>query len=251
MNVVFGPFTFDSDTRQLLRDERAVHLSPKAFDLLQLLLERRPSVVTKAEVLERVWPGTFVEEANLTVLVAEIRRALDDDPKAPTFIRTVHGRGYAFSGGAEDLGTSGPEAEPPVRCWVTWRENTRPLAAGGNTVGRDPGCDVWIDARGVSRRHARISVAPDAITLEDLASTNGTFLGNERVTAARPLADGDAIALGPELLTFRVWSEGPLATERVGGGGQRSREKGNGKREKQGTKEKQGTRDKDQGTSNK
>jgi DNA-binding winged helix-turn-helix (wHTH) protein len=217
MKVAFGAFTFDSETRQLLRNQRAIHLSPKAFDLLHLLLERRPAVVTKAQVQARVWPGIFVEDANLTVLVADIRRILDDDPKAPAFIRTVHGRGYAFSGPAQDLLSEKSPSQPelPARYWVTWREHTRGLVAGENIVGRDPACEVWIDARGVSRRHARITVLADSVTVEDLASTNGTFVGTTRVKSARPLADGDVIGLGPETVTFRAWSEGPPATEPV------------------------------------
>ncbi len=218
MRVAFGAFTLDSDTRQLLRNQRPLHLSPKAFDLLHLLLERRPAVVMKTEVQTRVWPGTFVEDANLSVLVADIRRALDDDPKSPTFIRTVHGRGYAFCGSAADLSSSHapPQAESVARCWLAWREHTRPLAPGANVIGRDPACDVWIDARGVSRRHARLSVFPGVVTLEDLASTNGTFVGRKKVTAVRQLLDRDVIGLGSETMIFRVWApEGPAATERV------------------------------------
>jgi DNA-binding winged helix-turn-helix (wHTH) protein len=218
MRVAFGPFTLDSGTRQLLRGAQPLHLSPKAFDLLQLLLERRPEVVTKAEVQARVWPGTFVEEANLSVLVADVRRALEDDAKAGMFIRTVHGRGYAFCGTAQvvSAGKGAREGSSPAPCWLTWREHTRPLAAGENVIGRDPGCQVWIDARGVSRRHARVLLDGDAATIEDLGSTNGTFVGRRRLTSARALADGDVIAVGPEKLTFRAWSpEGPPPTERV------------------------------------
>lgn len=217
MKVAFGPFTFDAGTRQLLRDGRELHLSPKAFDLLLLLLERRPAVVTKAEVLARIWPDTFVEDASLTVLVADIRRLLADDPRAPAFVRTVHGRGYAFSGAVRDLEAAAGGGRPRERaqCWLTWGEHTRPLADGENIIGRDPACEVWIDARGVSRRHARIMVRPGGVTVEDLDSTNGTFVGNERLAAARPVADGDTIGLGPETLTFRAWSDGPPATEPV------------------------------------
>lgn len=218
MRVAFGPFTLDSGTRQLLRGPRPLHLSPKAFDLLQLLLERRPEVVTKAEVQARVWPGTFVEEANLTVLIADIRRALEDDAKAALFIRTVHGHGYAFCGTAQDVPGERGDRESPAsaRCWLAWREHTRTLAAGENVIGRDPGCEVWIDARGVSRRHARLVLDGDAATLEDLGSTNGTFVGGKRLRSVRPLADGDAIGVGPEQLTFRAWSpQGPPPTERV------------------------------------
>jgi DNA-binding winged helix-turn-helix (wHTH) protein len=218
MRVAFGPFTLDSGTRQLLRGSQPLHLSPKAFDLLHLLLERRPEVVTKAEVQARVWPGTFVEEANLSVLVADIRRALEDDAKAAMFIRTVHGRGYAFCGTAQNISVekSVQEGSSSAPCWLTWREHTRPLAAGENVIGRDPGCEVWIDARGVSRRHARVLLDGDAATIEDLGSTNGTFVGRKRLTSARELSDGDVIAVGPEKLTFRAWSpEGPPPTERV------------------------------------
>jgi DNA-binding winged helix-turn-helix (wHTH) protein len=216
MKVAFGPFTLDSDTRQLLKHDRAVHLSPKAFDLLELLLARRPAVLTKAEAQDRLWPDTFVEDANLSVLVADIRRALDDDPKDSKFIRTVHGRGYAFSATADHITGRAAPAEP-ARWWLTWGDQIRPLVQGENIVGRDPGCAVWIDARGVSRRHARILLSPDgAALIEDLASTNGTFVGEQRLAAPQRLADGDIVGLGPENVTYRCWSpDQPAATEAV------------------------------------
>lgn len=216
MRVAFGAFTLDSETRLLRRDGRELHLSPKAFDLLALLLERRPAVVPKADVLARIWPDTFVEDASLTVLVADIRRSLDDDPRAPAFVRTVHGRGYAFSGAVQDLAAgTGTPLRAQARCWLTWQEQVRPLAEGENVLGRDPACEVWIDARGVSRRHAKITVAGARVTVEDLGSTNGTFLGNVKLAAPRPVADGETIGLGPETLTFRAWPDGPPATEPV------------------------------------
>jgi DNA-binding winged helix-turn-helix (wHTH) protein len=218
VRVTFADFSLSSETRQLLRGPHPIHLSPKAFDLLSMLLERRPAVVTRPEIQRHVWPGTFVEDANLSVLIAEIRRALGDDPKEPLFVRTVHGRGYAFCGTADDLaGGKAGAAEPVARCWLAWREQARPLAEGENVIGRDPRCEVWIDARGVSRRHARVVVRSGGATLEDLASTNGTFVGQDKVAGIRQLQDGDVISVGAEALTFRVWSEaGPPPTERVG-----------------------------------
>jgi DNA-binding winged helix-turn-helix (wHTH) protein len=218
VRLTFGGFSLNSDTRQLLRGPHAIHVSPKAFDLLSMLIERRPAVVTRPEIQRHVWPGTFVEDANLSVLIAEIRRALGDDPKEPRFVRTVHGRGYAFCGAADDPAEpSAPAAEPIARCWLAWHEQARPLVEGENVIGRDPRCEVWIDARGVSRRHARVVVRSGDATLEDLASTNGTFLGPVRVAGIRQLQDGDIISVGAEALTFRVWSEaGPPPTERVG-----------------------------------
>src|SRR5689334_2657197 len=78
-----GDFTLDEDTRQLLAKGDEVHLSPKAFDLLALLVANRDRAVSKAEFQERLWPSTFVEETNLASLVAEIRRALSDDAASP------------------------------------------------------------------------------------------------------------------------------------------------------------------------
>src|SRR5687767_12236518 len=98
MRIGFGPFVLDSDTRQLMRDGREVHLAPKAFDLLVALASERPNVVSKAALQERLWPDTFVVEANLSNLVAEIREATAYTNQTTAWIRTVHAVGYAFSG---------------------------------------------------------------------------------------------------------------------------------------------------------
>jgi DNA-binding winged helix-turn-helix (wHTH) protein len=90
----FGSFVLDSARRQLRRNGSVVHLTPKAFDLLAMLVAEAPRVVPKAELHERLWPGTFVTDATLVGLVKEVRRALDDrDPAAP-LVRTAH-RGIA------------------------------------------------------------------------------------------------------------------------------------------------------------
>src|SRR5688500_12254169 len=96
MRVRFGPFLFDSGTRELVTGALPRHLSPKAFDLLQILLERRPALVSKAELQDHLWPDAVVLEANLANAVAEIRKALDDDPKSPRYVFTVSRRGYRF-----------------------------------------------------------------------------------------------------------------------------------------------------------
>src|SRR5215510_10429238 len=106
MRTRFLQFTVDSNTRQLLRDGSEVHLSTKAFDLLCVLLARRPSVVGKEELLRQIWPDSYVAEANLNVLVGEVRRALGDNAQTPQFIRTVHGVGYAFCSNATDIDNS-------------------------------------------------------------------------------------------------------------------------------------------------
>jgi len=217
MRVRFGDFTLDSETRQVLRDQEAVPLSTKAFDVLHLLLERRPSVVSKAELHERIWPRTFVVDANLSVLIAEIRKVLDDDAKTPRFVRTVHRVGYAFFGTAVDLAPPAPASgTADRRCWLVWDDQTFPLVDGDNVVGRDPRSTVWVDASGVSRRHARIRVADDQALLEDLGSRNGTLLREATVTAPTSLEDGDVIRVGSVTLRFRMWTaERAPQTERM------------------------------------
>ena len=218
MKTGFGQFVLDSDTRQLLRAGEEIHLSPKAFELLCTLVAKRPKVVSKADLFGHIWPNTFVVDGNLNVLVSEIRRAIAESADSPQFIRTAHGVGYAFCGEATDLGRPGDSHdEPKTRRWLVWSHRTFVLAAGDNVIGRDPECDVWIDHAGVSRRHARIRITGQMkpAVLDDLKSTNGTFLGHKQVTAQVRLADGDVIKLGSVKLTFRSWSAEPSRTKRI------------------------------------
>ena len=92
----FGDFLLDLDTHELVRAGAPVSLSPKALQLLGILVENRPRALSKSELHDRLWPSTFVVEKNLTNLVSEIREAIGDDPVHPRFIRTVHRFGYSF-----------------------------------------------------------------------------------------------------------------------------------------------------------
>jgi DNA-binding winged helix-turn-helix (wHTH) protein len=209
----FGDFTLDSDSRQLTRGREPLHLSRKAFDALCVLLERRPNAVTKEELHARLWPGTFVVDANLSVAIAEIRRALDDDAQAPRFIRTVHRIGYAFCWDAP--GTAREKAgDADRRAWLVWNDRVLRLGEGENVIGRDPECQVWLDVRGVSRRHACIRVIGEAATIEDLGSKNGTSVNDSPVGPAQPLSDGDSLRLGGATLGFRM-SSSANATETI------------------------------------
>ena len=86
------------------------------------------------------------------------------------------------------------------------------LTPGENLIGRDPRAAVCLDYVGVSRRHARVTLAADGATLEDLGSKNGTRVGDAPVTAAVGLRDGDAIHVGPAVIVYRT-SEDALTTE--------------------------------------
>ena len=165
----FGSFEVDALRRQLLRDGAAIHLTPKGFDLLTLLIESAPRVVAKAELHARLWPKTFVSDATLIGLVKELRRALDDhDPEAPV-IRTVHRVGYAFCPPLEQESLRGAAIALLVS-----PERRVLISAGPSIVGRDPACEVWLDHATVSRRHARIVASGTLVELEDLGSENGT-----------------------------------------------------------------------------
>jgi DNA-binding winged helix-turn-helix (wHTH) protein len=199
----FGSFTLDPQTRRLLRDGEEKHLSPKAFELLTLLLDNRARAMSKSDLQRSLWPSTYVLETNLASLVAEIRRVLDDSADEPVFIRTMHRFGYWFVAAVEE-GDAAVTAPDGVKYWVLWDTRQVPLAAGQNVLGRAPDASIWIDAAGVSRHHARIVVNGATATLEDLGSKNGTYLRGERVTSSVGLNDGDQIRLGSVLITFRI-----------------------------------------------
>jgi len=94
----FGPFLLDPSTRSLLRNGIPQALAPKTFDVLLLLVEERARVVSKGELLQTVWPGTFVEEGNLSQQIFLLRKILGGDADQPEYIATVPRRGYRFVG---------------------------------------------------------------------------------------------------------------------------------------------------------
>jgi hypothetical protein len=183
--------------------QKELHLSPKAFDLLAELLANRSRALSKEELQQRLWPSTFVEETNLAGLVAEIRRALRDSASSPMFVRTVYGFGYHFVGGVT---AAAPAESPDVKLCVVLANREFVLMNGANVIGRDPEASIQLEARGVSRQHARILVSGGAATIEDLGSKNGTYVNGRRITAPVRLSEGDAIGLGAVSVTFRTVS---------------------------------------------
>jgi TolB-like protein/DNA-binding winged helix-turn-helix (wHTH) protein len=92
----FGPFRLIPEERQLLRDNQPVSLTPKSFDLLVVLVENSGHLIEKGELLKRLWPDSFVEEANLTVNISALRRALGEGSNEHQYVETVSRRGYRF-----------------------------------------------------------------------------------------------------------------------------------------------------------
>jgi DNA-binding winged helix-turn-helix (wHTH) protein len=213
LRIRFGEFVLDDEARLLSRDGQPVHLTPKALELLEFLVERRPRAVAKDVLHERLWPSTHVTGANLPVLIHEVREALGDDPQDPHWLRTVARFGYAFCGDAR--ADAEKDGESPWDCRILWGGREILLRTGDNVLGRAHDAAVWIDDTSVSRRHAVIRVSQEGATLEDAGSRNGTFRRGQRVEGEVALDDGDEFVIGGVLLTFRIsHRDGDVGTSR-------------------------------------
>lgn len=217
MPLRFDRFLVDDASRRVLRDGADIHLTPKAFDLLLLLMERRPAAVAKSAIMEALWPGTFVLEANVANLVAEIRTVLDDDASRPRFVRTVPRFGYAFAGEIEAVadgrGTPAPSGHRPADAThatsvappavaLVGELGRLPLPPGTTILGREGLAALLLNSPLVSRRHARIDVNGSAVFLEDLGSKNGCTVDGQRVTGRVALVAGARIGIGPLVVTL-------------------------------------------------
>jgi DNA-binding winged helix-turn-helix (wHTH) protein len=198
--VRFGTCVLDLDARQLHVDGHEVHITHKAFSLLLVLTESAPRALTKAELLERLWPKTYVSEDALARLIGDVRLAIGDNAHEQKWIRTVHGFGYAFTT-APDGGT---RERPPTVCSLTWGSHEFRLTEGEHVVGRDADVAVPLNSAIVSRRHARITVTEGIARIEDLGSKNGTLVGGTPVEGRRTLLNADVIQVGDFELKFHI-----------------------------------------------
>jgi DNA-binding winged helix-turn-helix (wHTH) protein len=203
MPLRFGAFTFDAAARELRRNGTLVPLSPKAFRLLELLIDARPNPVTHETLYNALWPDVVVEPGNLHTLVSELRSATSHDA-----IRTVHRVGYAFAAASV--------VEESARFSLLIGEEEIPLRNGDNVIGRDPRDAIVIHAPDVSRHHAKLTVTGTTVTLEDLDSKNGTYVGTTRVTRCEVRA-GDEILIGTTKM--RLVQVDALAATATGGVG--------------------------------
>ena len=104
---MFGPFRIDPTERVLRSNGDIVPLTPKVFEMLLALVESSGRVVQKKELLDRIWPGVFVEEANLNVNMSILRRVLGDDSRKRQYIETISKRGYRFIAPVRELEVHG------------------------------------------------------------------------------------------------------------------------------------------------
>src|SRR5580765_2498654 len=119
--IEFGPFRISTADRLLQRDGQVIHLFPRSIDVLLVLLKSDGRVLTREELIEAVWGNTSIEEGGLTSNISDLRKALSDDPKDPSYIKTIPKRGYLWVGPitAEDKSTP-VIPDPPRPKWIVW-----------------------------------------------------------------------------------------------------------------------------------
>jgi DNA-binding winged helix-turn-helix (wHTH) protein len=204
----------DVGARLVRREGIDIHLAPKAFDLLLILVRNQPNAVSHEQLHAALWPGVHVSETSLAALITQLRKALGDTSDDGRVIRTLHRVGYAFIGDAIVVDHA-PMAGTPV-CRLIWHGQSIELPAGESVVGRDRGCAAHIDADSVSRHHARLTVTDRVVSIEDLGSKNGTWVAGERIRGTVPLADGTTFQLGSETVRFEIsFDEPPTKTATV------------------------------------
>ncbi|MBP7572313.1 MAG: FHA domain-containing protein [Acidobacteria bacterium] len=194
MVVRFGDCAFDGEARELRRAGRTVPLSPRAFQLLALLVEASPRALSHDQLHEALWPDVFVGYSSLAKLVAEVRRAVGD----PSLIRTLPRFGYALA--------AAPVAGSltlPVAGVLVDAEREYAIPAQGTLVGRGADCGVRLPSRRVSRVHARLGVDGGQVWIEDAGSRNGTWINGHRQNGRVVLSDGDEVTVGGWRLVFK------------------------------------------------
>jgi hypothetical protein len=190
----------DIGARLVRRDGTDVHLPPKAFDLLLILVRHQPNAVSHEQLHAALWPGVHVSETSLPALVTQLRKALGDTADDSRVIRTLPRVGYAFIGDATVAG-HGLVGGASV-CRLVWRRTSIEVPTGESVMGRDRGCAIRIEAESVSRHHAMLNATGRDVSIEDLGSKNGTWVAGERIHGTVALTDGLCFRLGSE--TIRV-----------------------------------------------
>jgi DNA-binding winged helix-turn-helix (wHTH) protein len=207
MGLHFADFLFDREARELRRGGEAVPLSPKAFQLLGLLLDSRPNPLSQQRLRDALWPEAHVGYTSLAQVVAELRKSLGDSARTPRFLRTVSRFGYAFSG--EVVEGERPRFEPaPIRGAFLAGKREYFVPAGETLVGRGEECGLRLPSTGVSRIHAWIRADEHGVWLSDEGSKNGTWVNGKRREGPTLLSDGDEVVFGTFRTVFRPLTPG-------------------------------------------
>jgi DNA-binding winged helix-turn-helix (wHTH) protein/tetratricopeptide (TPR) repeat protein len=201
----FGPFRLSTEKSVLWRGDELVPLTPKAFDLLRVLVEHRGDVVTKRELMSRVWTDTVVEEGNLSVTVTALRKALDPQPNGRSYIQTVPRRGYRFDGPVRGGGEP-PRlslAVLPFKCLGPETEAHLGLSMADALIGRLTAYEALVVRPTLAVAHyAMAPVEPRQATQE---------LGVDAVVAGTVQRQGGRVRLSVQLVprpaALRPWAQ--------------------------------------------
>lgn len=204
----FGAFRLDLTRGELRENDREVSLEPRVFALLTYFVENAGRLLSRVELMEKLWPETHVTDASLSQAVAALRTALHDEAQTPRYIDTLPKRGYKF------IAEVRADTPPGASYHIVYGLQDFVLAQGENIIGRAGDAAVRIRSDDVSRHHAKVTILSSGARIEDLGSRNGTIVCGERLERPRDLRDGDEIVLGDIKITFHV-SQGTLSSATV------------------------------------
>jgi DNA-binding winged helix-turn-helix (wHTH) protein len=211
-----GDWLVEPTLDRISRGADVVQLRPRAMDVLARLAVAGGKLAGKRDLIDAVWRTEFVSEHALTQVIAELRAALGDDARNPTYIENIPRRGYRLVATVTPVAESLPpvhEASLPFK--LQGSDGDHPLTQGANVIGRTSDADICVDRTEVSRCHARIFIEGITATIEDLGSKNGTYLNGELLQRPAVLSNGDEIWIGRSVARFRFLVEGePTMTEK-------------------------------------
>jgi len=182
----FGPFRLQPEEHLLAREGDPVPITPKAFDLLVLLVRNQGRLVTKEQIMEAIWPASFVEEANITVLISSLRKALGEKETEDPYIKTVPKKGYRFTAPVKT--ETAAEPEPPHAAPPSFRAIVTPALPVAESVGyKDDPATPEVRAR-ASRTGVRVRIPRWALALLACLFVAAGYLAVRRSPPQRSLA---------------------------------------------------------------
>ena len=212
-----GAWLVEPDFARISRGGEEVRLRPRAMDVLVHLAMAAGALATKQQLIDAVWRTEFVSDHALTQVIAELRTALGDDARQPSYIENIPRRGYRLVAAVTPLAVVSPQQrDTSLPFKLQGADGDHPLIQGANVIGRTGDADICIDRTEVSRCHARIVVQGTTATIEDLGSKNGTYVNGDRLERQALLTSGDEIWIGRSVARFRFLIEGePTMTEQT------------------------------------
>lgn len=199
-----GDWLVEPALGQIARGQKSIRLRPRAMDVLLCLASDPGKVVSRQRLIDTVWHTVHVTDNVVSQVVTELRTALGDDARSPSYIENIPRRGYRLVAPVCRLDDGLPVAGDLSLFMLAGPGLDFTLKRGENLIGRSSGADIRVNLTQVSRLHARIVVEGRAATVEDMGSKNGTYVNGELISSPTRLELGDEIALGPHSERLRL-----------------------------------------------